>query len=51
MNYVDSDMGWGACHYDEDKGELEVYDKNCYRAAMICFLLMKDEENEVKIHE
>lgn len=45
MNYVDSDIGWGACHFDEEKGELEVCDKNYYRAAMICFLLMKDEEN------
>ncbi|MEK2481866.1 phage protein NinX family protein [Providencia stuartii] len=46
MNYVDSDIGWGACHFDGEKGELEVYDKNYYRVAMICFLLMKDAENE-----
>lgn len=46
MNYVDSDIGWGACHFDGEKGELEVYDKNFYRAAMICFLIMKDAENE-----
>ncbi|HEM8185965.1 TPA: DUF2591 family protein [Providencia stuartii] len=46
MNYVDIDIGWGACHFDGEKGELEVYDKNYYRVAMICFLLMKDAENE-----
>ncbi|WP_337234051.1 phage protein NinX family protein [Proteus terrae] len=46
MNYLDSDIGWGACHFDGEKGELEVYDKNYYRVAMICFLLMKDSENE-----
>ncbi|MEX9815079.1 phage protein NinX family protein [Providencia rettgeri] len=46
MNYADSDIGWGACHFDGEKGELEVYDKNYYRVAMICFLLMKDAENE-----
>ncbi|WP_368912960.1 phage protein NinX family protein [Providencia stuartii] len=46
MNYVDSDIGWGACHFYGEKGELEVYDKNYYRVAMICFLLMKDAENE-----
>ncbi|HEJ9693965.1 TPA: DUF2591 family protein [Proteus mirabilis] len=45
MNYVDSDIGWGACHFDGEKGELEVYDKNYYRAAMTCFLIMKDAEN------
>lgn len=46
MNYVDSDIGWGACHFDGEKGELEVYDKNYYRTAMTCFLIMKDAENE-----
>lgn len=46
MNYIDKDIGWGAYHFDEEKGELEIYDKNYYRAAMICFLIMKDEENE-----
>lgn len=46
MNYVDSDIGWGACHFDGEKAELEVYDKSYYRAAMICFLIMKDAENE-----
>ncbi|HCT3782961.1 TPA: DUF2591 family protein [Proteus mirabilis] len=46
MNYVDIDIGWGACYFDGEKGELEVYDKNYYRVAMICFLLMKDAENE-----
>lgn len=46
MNYLDSDIGWGACHFDGEKGELEVYDKNYYRVAMICFLLMRDAENE-----
>lgn len=46
MNYIDKDIGWCAYHFDEEKGELEIYDKNYYRAAMICFLIMKDEENE-----
>lgn len=46
MNYIDKDIGWGAYHFDEEKGELEIYDKNYYRAAMICFLMMKDAENE-----
>lgn len=46
MNYIYKDIGWGAYHFDEEKGELEIYDKNYYRAAMICFLIMKDEENE-----
>ena len=46
MNYIDKDIGWSAYHFDEEKGELEIYDKNYYRAAMICFLIMKDEENE-----
>lgn len=46
MNYIDKDIGWGARHFDEEKGELEIYDKNYYRAAMICFLMMKDAENE-----
>ena len=46
VNYIDKDIGWGAYHFDEEKGELEIYDKNYYRAAMICFLIMKDEENE-----
>ncbi|MEM7862997.1 DUF2591 family protein [Morganella morganii] len=46
MNYIDKDIGWGAYHFDEKKGELEIYDKNYYRAAMICFLMMKDAENE-----
>ncbi|ROJ32373.1 phage protein NinX family protein [Morganella morganii] len=46
MNYIDKDIGWGAYHFDEEKGELEIYDKNYYRAAMICFLIMKDAENE-----
>lgn len=44
MNYIDKDIGWCAYHFDEEKGELEIYDKNYYRAAMICFLIMKDEE-------
>ncbi|MCU6353944.1 DUF2591 domain-containing protein [Morganella morganii] len=46
VNYIDKDIGWGAYHFDEEKGELEIYDKNYYRAAMICFLIMKDAENE-----
>lgn len=46
MNYIDKDIGWCAYHFDEEKGELEIYDKNYYRAAMICFLIMKDAENE-----
>ncbi|MGJ7318805.1 phage protein NinX family protein [Morganella morganii] len=46
MNYIDKDIGWGARHFDEEKGELEIYDKHYYRAAMICFLMMKDAENE-----
>ncbi|HDU8716966.1 TPA: DUF2591 family protein [Morganella morganii subsp. morganii] len=46
MNYIDKDIGWGAYHFDEEKGELEIYDKNYYRAAMICFLMMKDADNE-----
>ncbi|NGE95148.1 phage protein NinX family protein [Morganella morganii] len=46
VNYIDKDIGWGAYHFDEEKGELEIYDKNYYRAAMICFLMMKDAENE-----
>ncbi|SPX75111.1 phage protein NinX family protein [Morganella morganii] len=46
MNYIGKDIGWCAYHFDEEKGELEIYDKNYYRAAMICFLIMKDEENE-----
>ncbi|MGJ7250886.1 phage protein NinX family protein [Morganella morganii] len=46
MNYIDKDIGWCAYHFDEEKGELEIYDKNYYRAAMICFLMMKDAENE-----
>ena len=46
MNYIGKDIGWGARHFDEEKGELEIYDKNYYRAAMICFLMMKDAENE-----
>lgn len=46
MNYIDKDIGWCAYHFDEEKVELEIYDKNYYRAAMICFLIMKDEENE-----
>lgn len=46
VNYIDKDIGWDAYHFDEEKGELEIYDKNYYRAAMICFLIMKDEENE-----
>ena len=45
VNYIDKDIGWGAYHFDEEKGELEIYDKNYYRAAMICFLMMKDAEN------
>lgn len=44
MNYIDKDIGWGARHFDEEKGELEIYDKHYYRAAMICFLMMKDAE-------
>ncbi|AVD60318.1 DUF2591 family protein [Morganella morganii subsp. morganii] len=46
MNYIDKDIGWGARHFDEEKGELEIYDKHYYRAAMICFLIMKEAENE-----
>lgn len=46
MNYIDKNIGWGARHFDEEKGELEIYDKNYYRAAMICFLMMKEAENE-----
>ncbi|AVK37857.1 phage protein NinX family protein [Morganella morganii] len=46
MNYIDKDIGWGARHFDEEKGELEIYDKNYYRAAMICFLMMKEAESE-----
>lgn len=46
MNYIDKDIGWCAYHFDEEKGELEIYDKNYYRAAMICFLIMKDAGNE-----
>ncbi|WP_368927028.1 phage protein NinX family protein [Proteus columbae] len=46
MNYIDNDIGWCAYHFDEGKGELEIYDKNYYRAAMTCFLIMKDVENE-----
>ncbi|MGJ7345652.1 phage protein NinX family protein [Morganella morganii] len=46
MNYIDKDIGWGARHFDEEKGELEIYDKHYYRAAMICFLMMKEAENE-----
>ncbi|XKD94981.1 phage protein NinX family protein [Morganella morganii] len=46
MNYIDKDIGWGAYHFDEEKGELEIYDKNYYRAAMICFLMVKEAENE-----
>ncbi|EMJ9773273.1 DUF2591 family protein [Morganella morganii] len=46
MNYIDKDIGWCAYNFDEEKGELEIYDKNYYRAAMICFLIMKDAENE-----
>ncbi|MEQ5315700.1 phage protein NinX family protein [Providencia vermicola] len=46
MNYIDGDIGWCAYHFDEEKGELEIYDKNYYRVAMILFLLMKDAENE-----
>lgn len=45
VNYIDKDIGWSAYHFDEEKGELEIYDKNYYRAAMICFLIMKDAKN------
>ncbi|MCO7048594.1 DUF2591 domain-containing protein [Proteus terrae] len=46
MNFICNIVGWSASHICESKGELEVYDKNFYRAAMICFLIMKDAENE-----
>ncbi|WYX00311.1 phage protein NinX family protein [Proteus vulgaris] len=46
MNYIDNDIGWCAYHFNEEKGELEIYDKGYYRAAMICFLIMKDAGNE-----
>ncbi|MGJ7190859.1 phage protein NinX family protein [Morganella morganii] len=46
MNYIDKDIGWCAYHFDEEKGELEIYGKNYYRAAMICFLMIKEAENE-----
>ncbi|MBQ0315701.1 phage protein NinX family protein [Providencia rettgeri] len=47
MNYIEGEIGWCAYHFDEEKGELEIYGKNYYRVAMICFLLMKDAENEI----
>ncbi|SUC14460.1 phage recombination protein [Proteus vulgaris] len=46
MNFIGNIVGWSASHICESKGELEVYDKNYYRAAMMCFLIMKDAENE-----
>ncbi|MFK9072957.1 phage protein NinX family protein [Proteus sp. WDL240414] len=46
MNFIGNIVGWSASHICESKGELEVYDKNYYRAAMTCFLIMKDAENE-----
>lgn len=46
MNFVNNDIGWAAIDNCENKGELEAYDKNYYRVAMVCFLLMKDAENE-----
>lgn len=46
MNFIGNIVGWSASHICESKGELEVYDKNYYRAAMKCFLIMKDAENE-----
>ncbi|WIV87141.1 phage protein NinX family protein [Proteus appendicitidis] len=46
MNFIGNIVGWSASHICESKGELEVYDKNYYRAAMMCFLIMKGEENE-----
>lgn len=46
MNFICNIVGWSASHICERKYELDVYDKNYYRAAMICFLIMKDAENE-----
>ncbi|UAX00685.1 phage protein NinX family protein [Proteus terrae] len=46
MNFIGNIVGWSASHICESKGELEVYDKNYYRAAMMCFLIMKDAKNE-----
>lgn len=46
MYFISDDVGWAAHDSNTDYGELEVYNKNYYRAAMICFLLMKDAENE-----
>ena len=46
MNFYNNELGWGAYHRCEEFGELEIHDKSYYRAAMICFLIMKDAENE-----
>lgn len=46
MSFYNNELGWGAYHRCEEFGELEIHDKNYYRAAMICFLIMKDAENE-----
>ncbi|MEQ5209002.1 phage protein NinX family protein [Proteus sp. fly-1067] len=46
MNFYNNELGWGAYHRCEEFGELEIHDKGYYRAAMICFLIMKDAENE-----
>lgn len=45
MYFISDDVGWAAHDSNTDYGELEIYNKNYYRAAMICFLLMKDAEN------
>ncbi|AUR84319.1 NinX [Vibrio phage 1.054.O._10N.261.52.A1] len=43
--YFNSSSGHGACKHTRNKRGIDVANKNPLRAAMICFLKMKDAEN------